>query len=310
EGIVSGVAFINQGADLAAGQGMGSALSSANAAGAGNLSSFGAMSAGSSRYNTGSHSDVDSFSLMTGLGWNAPIAQNSLLLGAFFEVGFGNYDSHNSFSGRASIDGSGDTEYYGGGILARYSLTEGFLEGLYTEASLRVGHVSTDFSSNDFEAFSGPINVSYDSSSVYYGAHAGLGYIWQLSEKADLDFSTKYFWTHQNGDDVTVAGDPIKFEDADSHRWRNGVRFSYEIDKNATPYVGAAYDYEFDGKANATAYGRSIEAPELKGGTGVGELGIILKPMVNHDFSVDLGLQGYTGMREGVSGSLQMKYEF
>ncbi|SHN64427.1 beta strand repeat-containing protein, partial [Desulfovibrio litoralis] len=102
EGIVSGVAFINQGADLAAGQGMGSALSSANAAGAGNLSSFGAMSAGSSRYNTGSHSDVDSFSLMTGLGWNAPIAQNSLLLGAFFEVGFGNYDSHNSFSGRAS----------------------------------------------------------------------------------------------------------------------------------------------------------------------------------------------------------------
>ncbi len=314
EGIVSGVAFINQGADLAAGQGMGSALSSANAVGAGNLSSFGAMSAGSSEYETGSHVDVDGFSLMTGLAWNAPLGQNSLVLGGFFEAGWGNYDSYNSFSGRASINGSGDTEYYGGGLLARYSLTEGLFNGLYTEASIRAGYVSTDFTSNDFEDFYGPVTAEYDSSSAYYGAHLGLGYVWQLSEKASLDFSTKYIWTHQEGDSVTVAGDPIKFDAVNSHRWRNGARFSYDFDTKSgmrfTPFIGAAYEHEFDGKASASTYGLSIDAPTLKGGTGVGEIGIGYKPAPKSPFGLNVGMQAYTGVREGVSGNFQLKYEF
>lgn len=318
EGRISGLAFVNQGADLAAGQGMASMLAATGGVGPGargpnGVVGFGTMSGGTSRYNSGSHTDVDGFSLITGLGWRAPMAQDSLLFGAFFEAGWGNYNSRNSFNNAASIKGSGDTEYYGGGILARYDLAGGFLSGLYTEASLRAGHVSTDFSSNDLRDFSGR-RASYDSGSAYYGAHAGLGYIWQLNEKATLDFSTKYLWTRQDSDSVAVVGDPVRFKAANSQRWRNGARFSYAVDTESgtrfTPYIGAAYDHEFDGKAKASTNGYAIDAPDLKGGTGVGELGLIFKPAAGSAFSMDLSMQGYTGVREGVGGSFQLKYEF
>lgn len=333
EGRAGGMAFVTQGADLAAGQGMGSALAAtsgqggqggsdgaggsgsqgAGQGGTGGVAGFGAISGGSMRYNTGSHVNVDGFSLMTGLGWRAPLPQNSLLLGAFFEAGWGSYDSHNSFSSAASVKGDGDTSYYGGGILARYGLTDGQLAGLYTEASLRAGHVSTDFSSSDLRDVNGQ-NANYDSGAAYYGAHAGLGYIWRLNNAASLDFSTKYLWTHQNSDSVTVAGDPIRFKAGDSQRWRNGARFNYALSMESgaqfTPYIGAAWEYEFDGEAKATTYGRNIDSPSLKGGTGMGELGISFKPAAASAFSMDAGIQGYTGVREGVTGSVQLKWEF
>ena len=50
--------------------------------------------------------------------------------------------------------------------------------------------------------------------------------------------------------------------------------------------------------------------PLPQGDTGVGELGLTIKPVKDSGFSMDLGVQGYTGVREGVSGSLQLKFEF
>ncbi|SHN57181.1 autotransporter outer membrane beta-barrel domain-containing protein [Desulfovibrio litoralis] len=312
EGRISGLAFLNQGYDLIIGKGIYNMVETLN--NQDSLVPFAIMSGGTSRYDTGSYSDIDGFSLMTGLGWNAPIAENNLLLAAFFETGQGNYNSHNSFNNAQSINGSGDTNYYGAGVLARYSFTEGSLSGVYSEASFRFGRSNTDFSSNDFQSAIGQTSVSYDSSSPYYGAHAGLGYIWNLSEKINLDLYTKYLWTHQNSDSLTVAGDPFHFDSADSHRWRNGARLNYTVTTESgtsfTPYIGAAYDYEFDGKANATVYGERMNAPELTGGTGIGELGINFKPIVNSGFNIDLGIQGYTGEREGISGNLQIKFEF
>ena len=77
-----------------------------------------------------------------------------------------------------------------------------------------------------------------------------------------------------------------------------------------TPYVGAAFDYEFDSKARGNVNGRGIDSPDIKGATGMGELGLAFKPSANSGLSLDLGVQGYTGKREGVSGSLQLKFEF
>jgi hypothetical protein len=42
----------------------------------------------------------------------------------------------------------------------------------------------------------------------------------------------------------------------------------------------------------------------------MGELGLSLKPSQSLPLSFDLGVQGYTGKREGVTGSLQIKLEF
>jgi hypothetical protein len=42
----------------------------------------------------------------------------------------------------------------------------------------------------------------------------------------------------------------------------------------------------------------------------MGEIGLSLKPSPALPLSFDLGLQGYTGKREGLTGSLQIKLEF
>ncbi|MDR0239135.1 MAG: hypothetical protein LBI88_02750, partial [Deltaproteobacteria bacterium] len=67
---------------------------------------------------------------------------------------------------------------------------------------------------------------------------------------------------------------------------------------------------EFDGRARATTYGYDIRRPDLTGGTGIGELGLTLKPSKTVPLSFDLGVQGYVGKREGVTGSLQARFEF
>ena len=63
-------------------------------------------------------------------------------------------------------------------------------------------------------------------------------------------------------------------------------------------------------KARATTNGFDIEAPSLRGDTGISELGLVLKPSKDLPLSFDLGMQGYVGKREGVTGSLQVRWEF
>ena len=312
EGRLAGHAFFNQGSDLIFGPDMDSILAPTRDMNQGGFVPFAVGSGGWSRYDTGSHADVSGFSMLTGLAWRQPVNESkagSLLAGAFFEAGWGGYDSHNSFSNYASVKGDGDISYYGGGVLGRYDFAPAGPGNIYVDASFRAGYVSTDFSSSDLRDVSGR-KADYDSGSAYYGAHAGLGYVWNITEKANLDMSTRYIWTHQDSDSVKLVDDPVRFKAIDSQRWRSGARFSYAVSEYVAPYAGAYYDHEFDGKAEATAYGYSIEAPDLTGGTGVGELGLTLKPVKDSGFLMELGVQGYTGVREGMAGSLQLKLEF
>jgi outer membrane autotransporter protein len=154
--------------------------------------------------------------------------------------------------------------------------------------------------------------ASYSSESAYYGLHAGLGYAWEMTEEATLDLYGKYFWTRQAGDRITLStGDPVRFEDTDSHRVRAGARFSYKVNDTLAPYLGAAYEHEFDGRVRASTNGFSLPAPSLEGDTGVWELGIVATPADAHPaLTVNAGIQGYTGKREGLTGSLQFKLEF
>jgi outer membrane autotransporter protein len=171
-----------------------------------------------------------------------------------------------------------------------------------------MGSVTADYSSSQLTDSRG-VKASYDTESLYYGLHFGTGYIWKITDAASFDVYGKYLWTHQDGDSIRLStGDPVKFDDVDSHRLRGGGRFAYAINEFVSPYIGAAYEHEFDGKANASTYGYAIDAPNLTGGTGIGEVGLTIK--TGSIVSLDVGAQGYTGKREGVTGSLQLKIEF
>lgn len=313
EGFVSGMGMVTQGADVAAGQGMDSAVSAAkggSAAGGGAMAGFGAVSGGSMRYNTGSHVDMHSASLMAGLAWGTNVPLGRVTFGPFFEYGTGSYSTYNSFSGAASVEGDGSTRYEGGGVLGRMDLDDTGPGHIYIEASARAGKLHNEYESSDLRDAAGR-SAEYDSSSLYYGAHLGTGYVWNMTENASLDLSGKYFWTRQEGDSVTLStGDPIDFKDVDSSRLRLGSRFSYMVNEYITPYIGAAYEHEFDGKARASTNGYDMKAPSMGGDTGIGELGIVYKPSASLPVSFDLGVQNAVGKREGVTGSLQIKYEF
>ena len=108
EGRASGLAFLNQGADLASGAGIADAVSQAKAAG-GATATFGGVSYGSSRYNTGSHADVDGTSLLAGVASRQAGEKGLLTRGVFLEGGWGSYDTYNSFVGLPGIHGGGDT---------------------------------------------------------------------------------------------------------------------------------------------------------------------------------------------------------
>lgn len=300
EGRLAGLAFANRGADLIAGQG----LTAAQEAGTGR-NAFAVVDGSWSRLHTGSHIDLVGASLLTGLAWNTQADSGASTFGVFFEAGRGTYDSYNSFAGFASVNGDGDTSYYGGGFLGRFD----FASGPYVEVSARLGRVDTDFDSGDLRDGMGN-GASYDSGSLYYGAHTGLGYILKPFDGAALDLSVKYLWTRQEDDTVTVAGDPFHFDAVDSRRLRGGARLSHAMSPACVPYLGAAYEHEFDAEAGADVYGYDIEAPDMRGGTGIGEVGLTFKPTEGSAFSADLGMQGYAGTREGAGGTLRLRWDF
>jgi outer membrane autotransporter protein len=313
EGFIASVAATMQGADLAAGQGMGNAVNATRVGSAGAapvFAGFSAMSGGSMRINSGSHVDMHSVSLMAGFAWARDFDFGRPTLGAFFEYGTGSYDTYNSFANAASVKGNGNAYYYGGGVLARMDFVDTGPGHFYAEGSFRAGRLHNDYRNGDLRDAMGR-RAEYTSSSPYYGFHIGAGYTWQFSKKASLDLYSKYFWTRVEGDSVRLAtGDPIKFKAVDSSRLRFGGRVTYAVNEHVSPYIGAAYEREFDGKARATTNGFDIPAPSIRGDTGIGEIGLTLTPSKNLPLSIDVGVQGYVGKRQGVTGSLQVKWTF
>ena len=254
---------------------------------------------GSSRYNTGSHIDMKGFSLLTGLTRCVNTTSGKMTYGAFFEYGNGN-DTGLYVTGAR---GNSDVEHYGGGLLGRLNLHN----SVYAEGSFRAGVIDNGFTSNllDIEGNA----ASYDSSSAYVGTHIGLGRKLKLSSRNTWDVYGKYFWTHQSGDSVTLStNDPVKFASIDSHRIRLGGRNTSAVNRRVSTYWGAAWEHEFAGTAKATTYGYDIDSPSLRGSTGIGELGMSLKAQRALPLALDLGVQGYVGKREGVAGSLQVRW--
>ena len=208
------------------------------------------------------------------------------------------------------VSGQGDVRYLGGGLLGRGDFKDTGPGHVYTEASVRTGGLRNEYRNDDLRDGMGR-RAEYDSDSPYYGFHLGTGYIWRLTDSSSLDLYGKYFWTRMQGDSVTLStGDPVKFEDTDSSRLRLGGRFTATGHEFANPYVGAAYEHEFDGEARASTRSYKINSPKLTGGTGIAEVGLLLKPSRTLPLSLDFGMQLHVGTREGVSGSLQIKYEF
>ncbi len=305
EGRSASLAFLRQGHDFLVESGFGAAGSASGHAGTGwsNGAVFGAIGGGGFRHKTGSHVDVNGVSFALGLSWRNDGPCGSLLMGAFFDAGYADYDTYNVFDSGV-VRGDGDSRYFGGGILARYEWKNGF----YAEASARVGGVHNKLHSDLTDVLGN--RAGFDINAPYFGVHTGAGYARRMNEKAVLDISAKYLWSRQNGDTAVIAGDSVHFDEDSSHRVRTGARFAYSLNACVAPFVGAAFEYEFGGKARSGMGGHEFGVPSLKGGTGVGELGVRCGSLGLSRFSAEFGVRGYVGKRQGVSGNLALNWAF
>lgn len=293
--------FINSGADMLVSSGI---TSMSKVTSAEDNAIFGAMSGGSMRYDTGSHADVKGYNFALGMGKAVANNAGRLTFGPFVEYGYGDYTSYLD----NGVRGDGKTKYYGVGVLAR----QDDKSGVYYEGSLRYGRMDADYASNDLGTAG--IHSSYDSSSAYYGAHLGIGKVTGLNDTTKADVYAKLLYTHQNGDSVTLQGEGngevYDFDAVDSTRARVGARVSKAYSERGTGYVGLAYEYEFDGEARATVKGFSTPAPSIKGSSGLVELGYILQPQGVNDPTINIGLQGWGGKKQGFTGNVDFVWTF
>ena len=110
------------------------------------------------------------------------------------------------------------------------------------------------------------------------------------------------------GEDLVLQGEQVEFDSVNSERLRLGFRLNEVNGKKATLYYGAAWEYEFNGDASDRMLTYDLETPSLGGSTIIGELGF--RYVANEKWSLDTQVRGYSGQREGFSGSVQANYSF
>ena len=293
ESLLGTVAFLNQGAEFIADEGLAAIVNSAKL---GEISAFGAFHGGSSNYKTGSRVDVDGYTLATGA--SLKVTPNWVVAG-FVEAGWADSDSHVE-----GAKGEGDHDYYGVGLATRYKLNDAW----YVDGSLRVGQASTEFTGLYADDF-----AKYDSDVFYVTAHAGTGYLFNLTDSVNLDVYGRYLVTYLDGDEVRLYnkyGDKFDMDSTVTHAVRLGGRLTGSFCPYAGWKAGLAYEHVFDGDAESAVNSLNLEIPSLEGDTGIMELGVTMKPSLNSRWSVDLGAKGYVGDREGVTGNALIKYAF
>lgn len=293
ESLLGTVAFINQGAEFIADEGIAAMV---DAAKLGEVTAFGVMQGGSTHYNTGSYVDVDGVTFMAGAGLR--VNPNWTMAG-FIEAGWANSAGHVE-----GTRGDGDHEYFGVGFATRYQ-TDGVL---YVDGSLRAGRATTEFAGRYAQD-----SASYDAKSLYASAHVGLGAMWGLTESLKLDTYARYTVTYLDDDNVSLNNrydDRLELDSTVTHAVRAGVRLLGDFNDYASWKVGAAYEHVFDGDAESAVNSFSLDVPSLEGDTGVFELGLRIRPSLESNWAVDLGAKGYVGDREGVTGNMTVRYSF
>lgn len=262
---------------------------------------FAAVQGSSLRYNTGSSIDLRSLQLLAGFAAGGEILAGSLSFGAFFEFGTGSCNTRNS-SVTGSLDGEGGACYIGWASSAA-GTSPTSVPGTSTWRCLDAWAVCTTPMKTTMCATTRGTPPTMTAAAPTTASTRVLD-ISSISPRSRLDLYGWYFWTRVNGEELTLStGEAEDFEDFTSSRLRFGTRLTYDVDEKVRPYIGVAYEHEFDGRARGTSMGFGISSPSLKGDTGMGEIGIPLTPSEDVPFSLDLSVQGYVGKREGATGS-------
>lgn len=287
------VAMVNQGAEFIADEGVAAIRSAARRGG---VSAFGAVAAGSSKYETGSSVDLDSWNLVVGA---------ASMIGDVTLAGFAEYGTGSSEAEVAHAKADGDHGYYGVGIAARWDAAS----GVFVDGALRLGMSNTEFSG---VYASNGASAQYDGDAFYSTFHVGAGYVFPIGNAVEGTVYGRYAASYLEGDTLNLEG-TTNLYDADSvttQALRVGLRATGGVMKTAEWRAGLAYEHAFGGDADATVSGIALDAPSLDGDTGILEAGFTIKPSDALPSKIDFDIKGYVGDRQGVSGTAMAVYNF
>ena len=257
---------------------------------------YAAVGYGNMRQESGSHVDVQGSAFNIGFAKEVKNGSGKLLFGPMIEYGRGSYESYLD----DGTKGDGNTQNFGLGVMARQNNDN----GTYYEGSLRYGKLTSNYNSGDLGA-----DYDYDTDANYWGAHLGLGKVFQLNDKNSIDTYCKFFYTNQGSSSANIKGSNVEFDAVKSKRSRLGFRFNHATSDVRSIYAGLAWQHEFDGSACATADGYSTPSPSIKGNSMMVELGVNVAPK-SSPVSFDLGVSGWAGKQKGYSLNANMLWSF
>lgn len=258
---------------------------------------YAAVGYGNMRQESGSYVDVQGSAFNIGFVKEVKNGSGKLLFGPMIEYGRGSYESYLD----DGTKGDGNTQNFGLGVMARQNNDN----GTYYEGSLRYGKLTSNYNSGDL----GTAGADYDTDANYWGAHLGLGKVFQLNDKNSIDTYCKFFYTNQGSSSANILGSNVEFDAVKSKRSRLGFRFNHATSDVRSIYAGLAWQHEFDGSACATANGYSMPSPSIKGNSMMVELGVNVAPK-SSPVSFDLGVSGWAGKQKGYSLNANMLWSF
>jgi outer membrane autotransporter protein len=102
----------------------------------------------------------------------------------------------------------------------------------------------------------------------------------------------------------------VSFKGANSLRTQLGARATWSLSDDFSIHAGGKWQHEFDGGQRSSSRDGEISVPTLKGDTFVEEFGVTYKPSEVRPLSLDLNLQGFQGVRQGIGVTLQFRWDF
>ena len=266
---------------------------------------FGNMGTSSLRTKTGDGSYIDTKNWGMDLGYAKTLdfAKSKVVFAPIVDYGRSSFDSYTG----SGVHGHGNTSYLAGGMIGRKT----FDNGAYIEGSFRLGRTQMDFASEDFVSGGQKIPVSYSATAPCWAGHINVGRTYPLNKKNKLLLYAMYHHTHQNGMEATLStGDYYTFDAVDSGRLRIGAKLTKRVGKSQIFYSGLMYQYEYSGSASAHVNGYSTPDSSTSGSSAMVEMGWQVKPMKNSPWMLDLGVNAWVGMQQGVAATFKFKKSF
>ena len=247
--------------------------------------------------------------VITGLLGYAFNVQNSEV-GVFMEMGHGTYDTRTATTEPVGeAEGDGKHNYVGFGIYGNYATP---IDWLHV-----TGYVKGGWLRNEFSVSLDGVSANFDRTSNYWGAHLGTYGEFQVTEKFKNRTFLNYFYDGRESEAHTSSSGSIEIVESfgtfNSHRALLGSVFEYAYTPTLRPYVALTYEYVFkaDVKRHVTDHSVNLilSGTDLEGSTGIGSMGWTYQNEAK-SFEFDLGVNGYTGKRRGISAQLQAAWKF